>query len=697
MADMHIAEQAQKFTIDKIRNIGIIAHIDAGKTTTTEAILYITGLHHKIGVVHEGTTVTDWMVQERERGVTIVSAAVTCFWKSHRINIIDTPGHVDFTAEVERSLRVLDGAVVVLDSKMGVEAQTETVWRQANKYKVPRVFAFNKINQIGGDFYKTLESVRRRLTEHAYPLILPIGFEKTILGWVDLVEMKTYSYTEYTDKTLIEGEIPEDMLEKAKQFRTQMIEKAVEADEALMEKYLSGEELTVEEVRTAIRKACVSLDVEFYPIFGGDFRGIAVTQLLNAVIDYLPSPLEVLPAEGIDRKTGETVLCKPDSNEKFVALAFKVITDPYVGRLVYFRVYSGKISAGSYIYNATKEQKERLGRIVLMHANDREEIKEVHAGEIAAAVGLKDTTTGETICEDGVDTILESIHFTEPVISMAVEPKTKSDQEKMGLALRKLVDEDPTFHISTDPESGQTLISGVGEFQLEIKVDILKRDMGVDVNVGAPKVAFRETVRGVSDAEGKYIRQSGGRGQYGHVKIKVRPLDRGAGYVFVNKVVGGAIPKEFIPAAEKGFKDVISKGVAWGYPMVDMEVTLYDGSYHEVDSSEIAFQLAAVEALQDGARKAGLILLEPIMQTEVVVPEEFVGDVIGDLSSRRGIIQGTDQKAGYHSIRAQVPLAELFGYVTILRGLTQGRASAPSMEPSHYEIVPENIAQKLKV
>lgn len=696
MADVHVAEKAQKYPIEKIRNIGIIAHIDAGKTTLTEGILYLTGVSHKIGVVHEGTTTTDWMIQERERGVTIVSAAVTCFWKDHRINIIDTPGHVDFTAEVERSLRVLDGAIVVLDGKMGVEAQTETVWRQANKYKVPRMFAINKINQIGGDFYRTLDSIKERLTKDAYPVMLPYGFEKEIKGWIDLIEMKAYVYNEYSDKDVKEAEIPSDMMEKANKYRKEMIEKAVESDESLMEKYLNGEELTVDEVREAVRKSCVSLDMEFYPVFGGDYRGIAVQHLLDAVVAYLPSPIEVVPAQGERISTNETVLCNPDENDPFVALAFKVVTDPYVGRLVYFRVYSGKIEAGSYIKNTTKDVKERLGRIVLMHANDREDLKVVKAGEIAAAVGLKDTATGDTLTAEGDDLILENISFAEPVISMAIEPKTKSDQEKMGMALKKLVDEDPTFHISTDVESGQTIISGVGEFQLEIKVDILRRDMGVDVNVGAPKVAYRETIKSSVQIEGKYIKQSGGRGQYGHVWLRLTPLQRGEGFKFVDEIKGGAIPREYIPAVEKGIKDALGRGVGWGYPMVDIEVAVYDGSYHEVDSSELAFHIAASTALQEGAKKSGLVLLEPIMKVEVVTPEDFVGDVIGDLSSKRGIIEGTQQRGGAQVIAAMVPLGEMFGYVTNLRGMSQGRASF-TMEPSHYEIVPENIAAKLKI
>ncbi len=695
MAEMHVAEKAQKFTMDKIRNIGIIAHIDAGKTTTSEAILYLTGLRHKIGVVHDGDTVTDWMVQERERGVTIVSAAITCFWNEHRINIIDTPGHVDFTAEVERSLRVLDGAVVVLDGKMGVEAQTETVWRQADKYKVPRLFAINKINQIGGDFWRTLKSIRERLTVNAHPLIIPIGFEKDINGWVDLIEMKAYQYNDYSDKDVKEVDIPESMKQDVEKYRTDLIEKVVEIDDVLMEKYLSGEELSVEEIRRAVRLSTISLEKEFYPVLGGDFRGIAVKEILDAVVNYLPSPLEVIPAEGTSLKTGEQVLIKPDENEKFSALAFKIVTDPYVGRLVYFRVYSGKMTSGSYVLNTTRGVKERLARIVLMHANDREEIKEVKAGEIAAAVGLKETTTGDTLVVEGNDIVLENIKFADPVISVAVEPKTKSDQEKMGLALKKLVDEDPTFHISADPESGQTLISGVGEFQLEIKVDILKRDLGVDVNVGAPKVAYRETLRGSAEAEGKYIRQSGGRGQYGHVFLRVKPLARGEGFKFADEIKGGAIPREYIPAVEKGVREALSKGIYFGYPMVDIEVALYDGSYHEVDSSELAFHIAASTALKDAAQKAGIILLEPIMKVEVVTPEEFMGDIIGDLSSKRAIIEGTEARGQGQVVNAMAPLGELFGYVTTVRGLTQGRASS-TMEPSHYEIVPDNIAEKLK-
>ena len=687
--------KAQKISIEKIRNIGIIAHIDAGKTTTTEAILYATGLSHKIGVVHEGTTTTDWMVQERERGVTIVSAAITSIWREHRINIIDTPGHVDFTVEVERSLRVLDGAVVVLDGKMGVEAQTETVWRQADKYGVPRVFAFNKINQIGGDFYKTLASVKDRLTKNAYPIILPIGFEKDINGWVDLIEMKSYTYKDYTDRDLIEGPIPEEMMDKVKEFRTSLLEKIVESDEKLMEKYLAGEELTVAEVKKAVRDSVINVDMDFFPVLGGDYRGISVKHILNAVVDYLPSPLEVIPAEGMNIRTNEGVICKPDENEEFAALAFKVVTDPYVGRLVYFRVYSGKIEAGNYINNTTKDKTERLGRIVLMHANDREDIKTVRAGEIAAAVGLKDTSTGDTLTHEKGEIILENIGFQDPLISMAVEPKTKSDQEKMGMALKKLADEDPTFRITTDEESGQTLISGVGEFQLEIKVDLLKRTFGVDVSVGAPQVAYRETIKSATQIEGKYIRQSGGRGQYGHVWLKLEPRQKGEGYEFVNEVVGGSIPKEYIPAVEKGVKEAMKRGVGWGYPMVDMRVKLFDGSFHEVDSSEMAFHIAASTAFQDGARKAGLELLEPIMKVEVVTPDDFMGDIIGDLSSKRGIIQGTNPRGNYLVINALVPLPEMFGYITKLRGMSQGRATF-SMEPSHYEAVPASLAEKLK-
>ncbi len=695
MADVHVSGEAQKIHINKIRNIGIIAHIDAGKTTTTEAILYLTGLKHKIGIVHEGDTSTDWMDQERERGVTIVSAAITSFWRQHRINLIDTPGHVDFTAEVERSLRVLDGAVVVLDGKMGVEAQTETVWRQADKYHVPRMLAINKINQIGGDFYKTLVSIKQRLTPNVYPISLPIGFEKEINGWVDLIEQKAYVYDDYSDKEVREIDIPEDMNDKVAEHRKALIEKAIEVDESLMEKYLSGEELTVEEIKSAVRKSTVNIEYQFFPVFGGDYRGIAVKHLLDAVVDYLPSPLEVPPAEGIDSKTEEKVLCKADEDVPFAALAFKVVTDPYVGRLVYFRVYSGKVEAGSYVYNSSKNNKERRGRIVMMHANDREEVKVAKAGEIVAAVGLKDTTTGDTLCSEDNQMKLETISFTEPVISMAIEPKTKADQEKMGLALKKIADEDPTFHVSTDEDSGQTIISGVGEFQLEIQVDRLKREHGVEVNVGAPQVAFRETIKSTAEIEGKYIRQSGGRGQYGHVYLRLIPKGRGEGFEFKDEIVGGAIPKEYISSVEKGVKDAMAKGVGWGYPMVDMEVAVYDGSFHEVDSSELAFHIAASGALQEGAKKAGLLLLEPIMKVEVVTPGEFMGDVIGDLSSKRAIIEGSEQRGTAQVVKALVPLAELFGYVTTLRGLTQGRAT-PSVEPSHYEVVPTNIAEKMK-
>lgn len=696
MVEVKVAGKAQQYPIEKVRNIGIIAHIDAGKTTLTEAVLYLTGLSHKIGVVHDGDTTTDWMVQERERGVTIVSAAVTSFWRDCRINIIDTPGHVDFTAEVERSLRVLDGAVVVLDSKMGVEAQTETVWRQADKYHVPRAFAFNKINQTGGDFYKTLKSVKEKLSRQAYPIQLPIGFEKEINGWVDLIGLKSYTYSDYSDKELVEGDVPEDMRSEVAIYRTALIEKVVEADEKLMEKYLAGEELTVEEIKSAVRTCTVDQSIEFFPVMGGDYRGIAVKAILDAVVEYFPSPLDVIPAEGINLNNDESVICKPDANEPFTGLAFKIVTDPYVGRLVYIRVYSGAVTSGSYIYNASKGKKERIGRIVLMHANDREEVEVVKAGEIAAAVGLKDTGTGDTLCAEGTNIELEEIVFAEPVISMAVEPKTKSDQEKMGLALKKLADEDPTFIISSDEESGQTIISGVGELQLDIKVDILKRTHGVDVNVGAPQVAYRETINGTADIEGKYIKQSGGRGQYGHVWLKLRPLERGEGFKFVNKVVGGTIPKEYIPAVEKGVKNAMAKGSGWGYPLIDMEVTLYDGSYHDVDSSEMAFQIAGSMALQDGVKKAGLVLLEPIMKIEVTTPEEYLGDVIGDLSSKRAMIEGTEVRGTAQVITALVPLAEMFGYSTTLRGLTQGRA-APAMEPSHYDVVPVNIAEKLKV
>jgi len=676
------------YPLEKVRNIGIIAHIDAGKTTVTEGVLYRTGKKHKIGAVHEGDTEMDWMEQERERGITITAAATTCFWKDHRVNIIDTPGHIDFTVEVQRSLRVLDGAVVVFDGKMGVEPQSETVWRQADKYGVPRICFVNKINQTGGDFYMSLASIRERLSKNAYPLQLPIGFEQKINGIVDLVKMKAYNYKEFHDKELVECEIPADMKEKVQKYRQELLEKVVEADDKLMEKYLNGEAISEEEFKLAIRKSVLSGN--FYAVLGGDGRGVIVETLLDAVVDYLPSPLDVEAVSGTKPNSEEKITRKASDQEPFAALAFKVAADPFVGTLTFFRVYSGSLKAGSYVANSTKDTRERIGRIVRLHANKREDVSEVFAGEIAAAVGLKDTTTGDTLCEEDHPIILESIDFPEPVIFLAIEPKTKADQEKMGIALKKLSDEDPTFKIKTDEETNQTIIAGMGELHLEILVDRMKREFNVGANVGKPQVAYRETITASAKAEGKYIRQTGGRGQYGHVWLDITPKERGEGTEFINKIVGGAIPKDFIPAVEKGVKEALEKGVVAGYQLVDMSVTLYDGSFHEVDSSEIAFHIAASMALQSAVKRAKPVLLEPIMKVEVVVSEEFFGDVMGDLSSKRGQIEGNTERGNAKVIDAKVPLAEMFGYATTLRGMTQGRASY-TMEFDHYEIMPANI------
>lgn len=684
---------SRDYPLENVRNIGIIAHIDAGKTTVTEGVLYLTGKTHKIGEVHEGEATMDWMEQERERGITITSAATTCFWRDNRINIIDTPGHVDFTVEVERSLRVLDGAVTVFDGKMGVEPQSETVWRQADKYHVPRICFINKINQTGGDFYKSLDSIRERLSKNAYPLQLPIGFEQAINGVVDLVSMKSYTYTEYHDKKLVEGEVPADMKEKCEKYREEILEKAVEADEALMEKYLGGEELTVEEFKTAIRKSVLAGN--FFPVLGGDGRGVIVEKMIDAVIDYLPNPLEVPAVLGIDPKTGEEVVRKADDDEPFAALAFKIATDPFVGKLAFFRVYSGTAESGSYVYNSTTGSKERLGRIVRLHANTREDVNKVYAGEIAAAVGLKGTTTGDTLCDPAKPVILESITFPDPVISIAIEPKTKADQEKMGIALQKLAEEDPTFVVKSDEETGQTVISGMGELHLDIIVDRMKREFKVEANVGKPQVAFKETIKEKIQIEGKYIKQSGGRGQYGHVWLELEPLEAGSGFEFVDKIVGGTVPKEYINPTQQGIVEAMANGVIAGYPVVDMRATLYDGSYHDVDSSEMAFKIAGSMALQAGVKKAKPIILEPVMKVEVVTPEESMGDVMGDLNSKRGRIQNMEDRAQAKVIDAMVPLSEMFGYATQLRSMTQGRASY-TMEFDHYEEVPSNIAEDIK-
>lgn len=678
-----------------LRNIGIIAHIDAGKTTTTEAILYRTGLSHKIGLVHEGDTTTDWMEQERERGITITSAAVTAFWKNHKINIIDTPGHIDFTAEVERSLRVLDGAMTVFDGKMGVEAQSETVWRQADKYNVPRICFINKINQTGGDFYKSLKSIHKRLNKNALPIHLPIGFEKDVCGVVDLIDMKAYTYKDYADHTLIEGEIPADMLEKAQNARKMLVEAAIEADDKLFERYLDKGEssISVPELKSALRKRVLSGD--FFLVTGGDGRGVIVEKVLDLIVDYLPSPIDTGTTWGKNPKNGEEISREPNTSEPLAALAFKVATDPFVGKLIFVRVYSGVMSAGSYVLNATTGNKERIGRIVRMHADKRVDIDSIEAGDIAAVVGLKDTFTGATMCDSAHPILLESISFPDPPVSIAVEPKTKSDQEKMGIALQRLAEEDPTFRVHTDEETGQTIMSGMGELHLDILIDRMKREFSVEANVGEPQVAFRETILGTSDVQGKHIKQSGGRGQYGDVWIKFEPNETGKGFEFVDEIKGGVVPQEYRKPVEQGVRETLEGGVIAGYPVVDIKATLHDGSYHEVDSSELAFKMAGALATREGIKKANPILLEPIMQVEVTTPEEFMGDIIGDLNSRRGRIESMDdQSEGIKLIKALVPLANMFGYTSDLRSMSQGRAVS-TMELSQYEQVPPNVAQEI--
>ena len=679
------------------RNIGIIAHIDAGKTTTTEGILYRTGINHKIGEVRgdgDGAT-TDWMAQEKERGITITSAAVTCFWKGHKINIIDTPGHIDFTAEVERSLRVLDGAVTVFDGKMGVEAQSETVWRQANKYGVPRICFINKINQTGGDFYKSLESIHNRLSKNALPVHLPIGFEKDINGVVDLIEMKGYTYTDYTDKALVEGDIPADMLDKAKNARSLLVEAAVEADDELFERFLeSGEEsITTEELKAALRKRVLAGD--FYLVTGGDGRGVIVEKLLDLMADYLPSPLDVDAIWGKNPKTGDEVSRKPEEGEPMAGLAFKLATDPFVGKLIFVRVYSGKLTAGSYVLNTTTGEKERVGRIVRMHADKREEIDSVGAGDIAAVVGLKGTFTGHTLTDPAHPIALESIEFPDPPVSIAVEPKTKADQEKMGIALQRLAEEDPTFRVHTDEETGQTIMSGMGELHLDILIDRMKREFNVEANIGEPQVAFRESIKGTAEVQGKHAKQSGGRGQYGDVWVRFEPNETGKGFEFIDEIKGGVVPQEYRPAVQKGIRDTLEGGVIAGFPVVDVKATLYDGSYHDVDSSELAFNLAGSLAAREGVKKATPILLEPVMKVEVTTPEEFMGDIIGDLNARRGRIESMeDLMGGAKLIRAIVPLANMFGYTGDIRSMSQGRA-ASTMELAQYEEVPPNVAQEI--
>ena len=688
---------AANVPLQNFRNIGIIAHIDAGKTTTTEGILYRTGLTHKIGVVKgdgDGAT-TDWMAQEKERGITITSAAVTCFWKDHKINIIDTPGHIDFTAEVERSLRVLDGAVTVFDGKMGVEAQSETVWRQANKYGVPRICFVNKINQTGGDFYKSLESIHNRLSKQAFPIHLPIGFEKTINGVVDLIDMKAYTYDDYTDHELKVGEIPADMLEKAKNARSLLVENAVEADDELMMKFLDqGEEaITIDELKMALRKRVLAGD--FYLVTGGDGRGVIVEKLLDLMVDFLPSPLDVDEIWGKNPKTGDEVSRKPDDKEPMSALAFKIATDPFVGKLIFIRVYSGVLNSGSYVLNTTTGDKERIGRIVRMHADKREDIDKISAGDIAAVVGLKNTGTGNTLTDPAHPIALESIEFPEPPVSIAVEPKSKADQEKMALALQRLSEEDPTFRIHTDEETGQTIMSGMGELHLDILIDRMKREFKVEANIGEPQVAFRESIKGKAEVQGKHAKQSGGRGQYGDVWVRFEPNEAGKGFEFIDEIKGGVVPQEYRPAVMKGIKETLEGGVIAGYPVVDVKATLYDGSYHDVDSSELAFSLAGSLAAREGIKQANPILLEPVMKVEVTTPEEFMGDIIGDLNSRRGRIDAMeDLMGGAKLVKAFVPLANMFGYTSDIRSMSQGRA-ASTMELAQYEEVPPNVAQEI--
>jgi len=688
----------RKYPIEKYRNIGIIAHIDAGKTTTTERILYYTGITHKIGEVHEGEAVMDWMEQERERGITITSAATTCFWKDCQINIIDTPGHVDFTVEVERSLRVLDGGVTVFDGKEGVEPQSETVWRQAEKYNIPRLCFINKIDKEGANFEYSLSSIWNRLTPHAVAVQIPIGERGGFSGVVDLMKMRAVYFEGDKGEKVVEKEIPEELLEKAKEWKEKMIEKIAEADDKLTEKYLGGEEISEEELKKVLRSAVIQ--AKMFPVFVGTaLRNKGVQLILDAVVDYLPSPADIPPVKGIDLKTGAEIERKADDSEPFSALAFKVATDPFVGQLTFFRVYSGTIKAGSYVLNSTKDEKERVGRILQMHSNHREEIEELYAGGIGALVGLKTTTTGNTLCDMDKPILLESITFPEPVIDIAIEPKTKADQEKMGLALKKLSEEDPTFKVRTDEETNQTIISGMGELHLDIIVDRMKREFKVEANIGQPQVAYRETIKISAEAEGKYIKQSGGRGQYGHCWIKVEPQEPGKGFEFIDQIKGGVIPQEFIAPIEKGIKEAMNSGVLAGYPVVDVRATLYDGSFHEVDSSEIAFKIAGSMAFQEATRRARPVILEPIMKVNIITPEQFMGDVVGDVNSKRGIIKEINDRgegnARVKVIDAEIPLASMFGYATQLRSMSQGRANY-SMEFGHYAEVPNSIAEGIK-
>lgn len=683
----------REFPLDKIRNIGIMAHIDAGKTTTTERILFYTGKTHKIGEVHDGAATMDWMVQEQERGITITSAATTCTWKGHSINIIDTPGHVDFTVEVERSLRVLDGSVAVFSAKGGVEPQSETVWRQAEEYNVPRIAYMNKMDTTGADFFNAVQMMKDRLGANAVPIQIPMGAEDQFVGLIDLVKMQAIVYGDDLGKDEEFEPIPEEYVEEAQKWHQNLLEAVAEGDDDLMEKYLEGEDLTEDEINATIRK--MTCACKMFPVTcGSSYKNKGVQPLLDAIIAYMPAPTDVADIKGVDPETGEETTRPSSDDAPFAALAFKIATDPYVGRLAFFRVYSGKLTAGSYVYNSSKGKRERIGRILRMHSNHRTEIEEVYAGDIAAAVGLKDTGTGDTLCDEKAPVILESMVFPEPVISVAIEPKTKADQEKMGIALGKLAEEDPTFRVRTDPESSQTIISGMGELHLDIIVDRLKREFHVDCTVGNPQVAYRETIRKAVKSEGKFVRQSGGKGQYGHCWLELTPLKPGEGFKFENKIVGGAIPKEYIAPVQAGVEEAMENGVVAGYPMVDIGVTVYDGSYHEVDSSEMAFKIAGSMGFKSGAAKADPVLLEPYMKVEVTVPEEYMGDVIGDLNSRRGRIEGMEARNGAQIISAFVPLSEMFGYATDLRSKTQGRGNY-SMEVDHYEEVPKNIAEAI--
>ena len=683
----------REFSLENTRNIGIMAHIDAGKTTTTERVLYYTGKIHKIGETHEGASQMDWMEQEQERGITITSAATTAQWKGHRINIIDTPGHVDFTVEVERSLRVLDGAVAVLDAQSGVEPQTETVWRQATTYGVPRIVFANKMDKIGADFLYSVRTIHERLQANAHPIQLPIGAEDNFTGIIDLIKMKAEIYTNDLGTDIQETDIPEDLQDLAEEWREKLVEAVAETDEALMERYLEGDEISEAELKAAIRKATCA--VEFYPVLcGSAFKNKGVQLMLDAVVDYLPSPLDVPAIKGVDPNTDQEVERHSSDEEPFSALAFKVMTDPFVGRLTFFRVYSGTLQSGSYVKNSTKGKRERVGRILQMHANSRQEIPEVFSGDIAAAVGLKDTTTGDTLCDEKAEVILESMEFPDPVIEVAIEPKSKADQDKMGIALQKLAEEDPTFRAYTNQETGETVIAGMGELHLDIIVDRMRREFKVEANVGAPQVSYRETFRASTQAEGKFVRQSGGKGQYGHVWIEFTPNEEGAGFEFENAIVGGVVPREYIPAVEAGLKDAMENGVLAGYPLVDIKAKLYDGSYHDVDSSETAFKVAASMALKAAAKKAQPAILEPMMAVEITVPEEYFGDVMGHVNARRGRVEGSEVRGNAQIVKGMIPLSEMFGYATTLRSATQGRGTF-SMTFDHYEDVPKSIAEEI--